>query len=197
MGIEPMAAHMFILYYGCLSVISPPVAVAAFVAANLAGADPNKTGWMAMAFGWTIFVIPFLFVFSGTLLLKGDPVLIVHRRRHRDRRRVADLGGGDGLFRSSARYRRSSRLRCDRHLACCFRSAPSPPRAGSTSPAPWQASCCCCGSERVGARRRRQTRRPHPPDLRSQCRPTNVPRSTAWAFAAAAMRNDGGSRIEN
>ena len=76
MGIEPMAAHMFILYYGCLSVISPPVAVAAFVAANLAGADPNKTGWMAMAFGWTLFVIPFLFVFSGTLMLKGDPAMI-------------------------------------------------------------------------------------------------------------------------
>ncbi len=76
MGIEPMAAHMFILYYGCLSVISPPVAVAAFVAANLAGADPNKTGWVAMAFGWTLFVIPFLFVYSGTLLLRGDPVLI-------------------------------------------------------------------------------------------------------------------------
>src|SRR5499426_209211 len=77
MGIDPMAAHMFILYYGCLSMISPPVAVAAFVAANLANADPNKTGWVAMAFGWTIFVIPFLFVYSGTLLLKGDPVLIV------------------------------------------------------------------------------------------------------------------------
>jgi TRAP transporter 4TM/12TM fusion protein len=77
MGIEAMAAHMFILYYGCLSVISPPVAVAAFVAANLAGADPNKTGWMAMAFGWTIFVVPFLFVFSGTLLLRGDPTSIV------------------------------------------------------------------------------------------------------------------------
>jgi TRAP transporter 4TM/12TM fusion protein len=77
MGIEPMAAHMFILYYGCLSMISPPVAVAAFVAANLAGADPNRTGWMAMAFGWTIFVIPFLFVYSGTLLMQGDPLLIV------------------------------------------------------------------------------------------------------------------------
>jgi TRAP transporter 4TM/12TM fusion protein len=77
MGIEPMAAHMFILYYGCLSLITPPVAVAAFVAANLAGADPNRTGWMAMAFGWTIFVIPFLFVYSGTLLMKGDPVFIV------------------------------------------------------------------------------------------------------------------------
>jgi TRAP-type uncharacterized transport system fused permease subunit len=72
-----MAAHMFILYYGCLSMISPPVAVAAFVAANLANADPNKTGWVAMAFGWTIFVIPFLFVYSGTLLLKGDPLFIV------------------------------------------------------------------------------------------------------------------------
>ena len=73
MGIAPMAAHMFIMYYGCLSMISPPVAIAAFVAANLAGADPNRTGWVAMAFGWTLFVIPFLFVFSGTLLLKGDP----------------------------------------------------------------------------------------------------------------------------
>src|SRR5262249_26667982 len=77
MGIDPMAAHMFILYYGCLSMISPPVAVAAFVAANLANADPNKAGWVAMAFGWTIFVIPFLFVYSGTLLLKGDPLFIV------------------------------------------------------------------------------------------------------------------------
>src|SRR5262245_45369728 len=76
MGIAPMAAHMFIMYYGCLSMISPPVAIAAFVAANLAGADPNRTGWVAMAFGWTLFVIPFLFVFSGTLLLKGDPFSI-------------------------------------------------------------------------------------------------------------------------
>lgn len=76
MGIDPMAAHMFILYYGCLSMISPPVAVAAFVAANLANADPNRTGWTAMLFGWTIFVIPFIFVYSGTLLMKGDPIWI-------------------------------------------------------------------------------------------------------------------------
>jgi TRAP transporter 4TM/12TM fusion protein len=76
MGIDPMAAHMFILYYGCLSAISPPVAIAAFIAANLAEADHNKTGWTAMAFGWTIFVVPFLFVFSPTLLLKGTWPLI-------------------------------------------------------------------------------------------------------------------------
>src|SRR2546425_2271946 len=76
MGIDPMAAHMFIMYYGCLSMISPPVAIAAFVAANLAGADANKTGWTAMAFGWTLFVIPFLFVFSLPLLMKGHPAAI-------------------------------------------------------------------------------------------------------------------------
>jgi TRAP-type uncharacterized transport system fused permease subunit len=67
---------MFILYYGCLSAISPPVAIAAFIAANLAEADHNKTGWTAMALGWTIFVIPFLFVFSPSLLLRGPWLLI-------------------------------------------------------------------------------------------------------------------------
>ena len=77
MGIDPMAAHMFILYYGALSMISPPVAIAAFVAANLAGADHNKTGWLAMAFGWTLFVVPFLFIFSPGLLMKGPIVFIV------------------------------------------------------------------------------------------------------------------------
>jgi TRAP-type uncharacterized transport system fused permease subunit len=56
--------------------ISPPVAIAAFVAANLAGADHNRTGWLAMAFGWTLFVVPFLFVYSPTLLLKGPPLQI-------------------------------------------------------------------------------------------------------------------------
>ena len=73
MGIEPMAAHMFIMYYGCLSMITPPVAIGAFAAANLAQADPMRTGFAAMRFGWTVFVLPFLFVFSGTLLMQGDP----------------------------------------------------------------------------------------------------------------------------
>jgi TRAP transporter 4TM/12TM fusion protein len=73
MGIAPMAAHMFIMYYGCLSMITPPVAIGAFAAANLAQADPMRTGFAAMRFGWTVFVLPFLFVFSGTLLMQGDP----------------------------------------------------------------------------------------------------------------------------
>jgi len=77
MKIAPMAAHMFIMYYGCLSMITPPVAIGAFAAANLAQAPPMRTGYAAMRFGWTAFVIPFLFVFSGTLLMQGDPWIIV------------------------------------------------------------------------------------------------------------------------
>jgi len=76
MKVEPMAAHMFILYFGCLSMITPPVAIGAFAAANLAGADPMKTALAAVRFGWTVFVIPFLFVFSGTLLMQGSALAI-------------------------------------------------------------------------------------------------------------------------
>jgi TRAP transporter 4TM/12TM fusion protein len=76
MKIAPMAAHMFIMYYGMLSMITPPVAIGAFAAANIAGADPMLTGYSSMRFGWTVFVIPFFFVFSGTLLLSGTPAMI-------------------------------------------------------------------------------------------------------------------------
>jgi len=76
MKIAPIAAHMFILYFGCLSMITPPVAIGAFAAANLAGADPMKTALEAVRFGWTVFVIPFLFVFSGTLLMRGSALAI-------------------------------------------------------------------------------------------------------------------------
>jgi len=76
-GIDPMAAHMFILYYGMLSMITPPVCVGAFAAATISGADPMQTGYSAMRFGWSAFIIPFLFVFSPTLLAKGELAYIV------------------------------------------------------------------------------------------------------------------------
>jgi TRAP-type uncharacterized transport system fused permease subunit len=71
-GVSPMAAHMFILYLGMMSFVTPPVAIASFFAANLAGADPMKTSWVAMRFSWTAYIVPFLFVFSPSLLLQGD-----------------------------------------------------------------------------------------------------------------------------
>lgn len=70
-GVSPMAAHMFILYLGMMSFVTPPVAIAAFFAANLAKADPMKTGWVAMRFSWTAYIVPFLFVFSPSLLLQS------------------------------------------------------------------------------------------------------------------------------
>lgn len=75
-GIAPIAAHMFILYLGMMSFVTPPVAIAAFFAANVAGADPMRTSWVAMRFSWTAYIVPFLFVFSPSLLLQGDSWLV-------------------------------------------------------------------------------------------------------------------------
>jgi TRAP transporter 4TM/12TM fusion protein len=77
-GINPMAAHMFVLYLGMLSFITPPVCIAAFAAANLARADPMRTGLTATRFGWAAFFVPFLFVFQPSLLLQGAPFELVH-----------------------------------------------------------------------------------------------------------------------
>ena len=70
-GIEPMAAHMYVMYFGMMSMITPPIAIAAYAAAGIAGADPMRTGLEACRFGWSAYVVPFLFVFSPTLLLIG------------------------------------------------------------------------------------------------------------------------------
>jgi TRAP transporter 4TM/12TM fusion protein len=71
-GIAPIAAHLYVMYFGMMSMITPPVAIAAFAAASLAGADPMRTGWSSVVFGWTAFVVPVLFVLSPQLLLIGD-----------------------------------------------------------------------------------------------------------------------------
>ena len=76
-GIQPIAAHLFVLYFGMMSMITPPVAIAAFAAASISGAGPMRTGWSAMAFGWSAYAIPFIFVCSPALLLIGDPGTVV------------------------------------------------------------------------------------------------------------------------
>jgi len=72
LGIGPIAADMFVLYYGLLSMITPPVAIAAFTAANLASARPMRTALLACRYGWPAFVLPFLFVLSPSLLMQGN-----------------------------------------------------------------------------------------------------------------------------
>lgn len=71
-GVADVPAHMFILYFGMMSMITPPIALAAFAAATLTKADPMATGFVAMRFGWTAYVVPFLFVLAPSLLLLGD-----------------------------------------------------------------------------------------------------------------------------
>ena len=76
-GVFPLSAHMFILYFGMMSMITPPIALAAFAAATISGASPMKTGFESMRLGWVAYVVPFLFVLSPTLLLRGEPGPII------------------------------------------------------------------------------------------------------------------------
>ena len=72
LGVTPMAAHMFVMYNGILSMITPPVAFAAYAAANIARTDGWTTGWIACVVGWSTFVLPFLFVLTPSLLMDGS-----------------------------------------------------------------------------------------------------------------------------
>jgi len=79
-GIPDLAAHLFVLYFGMMSMTTPPVAIAAFTAASIAQADPIRTGLAGVRFGWSAYIVPFLFVSSPTLLMQGpvpDVVLAV------------------------------------------------------------------------------------------------------------------------
>jgi TRAP transporter 4TM/12TM fusion protein len=71
LGVTPMAAHMYVMYFGMLSMITPPVAIAAYAAANIARVPGWGTGWTAVAVGWSTFFIPFLFVLEPHLLMTG------------------------------------------------------------------------------------------------------------------------------
>jgi TRAP transporter 4TM/12TM fusion protein len=71
LGLNKMAVHMFIFYWGMLSAITPPVAIASFAAAGIAGAPPMRTGWESMMVGSIIYFLPFFFVLNPALVLQG------------------------------------------------------------------------------------------------------------------------------
>ena len=76
-GLEPLSVHLFILYCGMLSFITPPVALGAFAAASIAGSNPMATGFKAMQFGVATYCIPFFFVLQPALILNAEPIVIV------------------------------------------------------------------------------------------------------------------------
>ncbi len=76
-GVDPLVAHMFIFYFAILSAITPPVALASFAAASMAGADMWRTSVIAVKLGLATFIVPFMFWLSPALLAQGDllPIL--------------------------------------------------------------------------------------------------------------------------
>jgi TRAP transporter 4TM/12TM fusion protein len=73
-GFDPVAVHLFMMYWGMVSFITPPVALASFVAAGLAGAAPLKVGLQSMRLGSTMYFVPFFFVLNPALILRGAPL---------------------------------------------------------------------------------------------------------------------------
>lgn len=75
--INPIAAHMFVFYFAILSAITPPVALAAYAAAGIAGGSPMKIGWTAVGLGLSTFFVPFIFVYNPELLGIGSIINIL------------------------------------------------------------------------------------------------------------------------
>lgn len=78
-GVLPIAAHLFILYFGVFSAITPPVAISSYAAAGMAGASPMKTSLLACKLSIPAFVVPYLFVYHNELLLIGSPLEIIYQ----------------------------------------------------------------------------------------------------------------------
>jgi len=78
MGVNPIAAHLFIFYFCTLSLITPPVCTTAFTAAAIAGSPPMKTGLEAVRFGIVLYTLPYLFVYNPSLIMKGTLLEILY-----------------------------------------------------------------------------------------------------------------------
>ena len=76
-GIPVMAAHLFVFYFGLLSMVTPPVALASFAAANIAGSGAWNTSVEAMKLAWPAYIVPFLFLFAPSLILEGEPLQVL------------------------------------------------------------------------------------------------------------------------
>jgi TRAP transporter 4TM/12TM fusion protein len=77
LGVIPLAAHLFIFYFGMLCMVTPPVSFAAYAGAAIANADPMKTGWTAWTFALAGFLLPYMFVYNESMLLIGSALNII------------------------------------------------------------------------------------------------------------------------
>ncbi|MCF8094430.1 MAG: TRAP transporter fused permease subunit [Desulfobacteraceae bacterium] len=77
LGVNPLGAHLFVLYFGLMSMITPPMAIAAFTAAGIANTGFMQAAFASVKVGWIAFIIPFLFIYSPELLLDGSVMSIM------------------------------------------------------------------------------------------------------------------------
>lgn len=88
MNVTPLAAHLFVFYFGILSAITPPIATASYAAASVAKDDPMKLGWAAWKIGLSGYILPFMFISSPELLMEGSWSAII----------LATISGTIGVF---------------------------------------------------------------------------------------------------
>jgi len=74
MNVPALAAHLFVFYYGALADVTPPTALSSYTAAGIAGADPQRTTWIAWKLAMAGFIIPYYFTTNPVLLLNVVPV---------------------------------------------------------------------------------------------------------------------------
>ncbi|MEM9412586.1 MAG: TRAP transporter large permease subunit, partial [Planctomycetota bacterium] len=72
LGVDPLAAHMFIFYFGMMSMVTPPVALAAYASASIAEAPIMRTAFASFRFSLVGFTLPFMFIYRPALLLMGE-----------------------------------------------------------------------------------------------------------------------------
>jgi TRAP transporter 4TM/12TM fusion protein len=72
LGLSPMAAHLFIFYFGMMCMVTPPVSFASYAGAAIARAEPMKTGWTAWTFALAGFFLPYMFVYNPALMMEGS-----------------------------------------------------------------------------------------------------------------------------
>lgn len=77
MGVSLISAHFFVFYFACLSAITPPVALASYAGAGLAGVSPMTTGYTGFRLGIAAYIVPYMFVYGPFLLFVGKPVTII------------------------------------------------------------------------------------------------------------------------
>jgi TRAP-type uncharacterized transport system fused permease subunit len=75
-GISIIGVHLFIIFYSGLGGFTPPVAIHAFIAAGITGANPIKTAWLSMRLGIVLIFIPFFFVLQPALLIINQPCIM-------------------------------------------------------------------------------------------------------------------------